>query len=77
MQKNIKQANFLDIESMALGNKLASVKIENCGEETSKIVAEDNLGNIYETPCEQKKIVSKSYMIINNYIKWSKLVLES
>lgn len=68
--------SLLEIESLALGNKLAEAKLENCPDGKKRmIVAISREGIRYRTKCIEGGKASKALAIILNYIRWSRDVV--
>jgi len=65
----------LRLEGLALNGFVTSAKLEKCGEDNSfKIVAALNNGEVVETECMEQERISRTFIVITRYREWGKVL---
>ncbi|MEM0021145.1 MAG: hypothetical protein QW039_05695 [Fervidicoccaceae archaeon] len=78
MGSDEKRYSIIELESMALGNKLSEAKLVNCEDSRKKmIVAIGRDGETFRTRCIEESKARRALISILNYIKWSRDIISS
>jgi hypothetical protein len=67
--------DYLTMEELAISSSLEKAKLDRCEENGKlRIIAVTSDGDTVVTPCKDEREVRKSFIIVANYLKWSKSI---